>query len=227
MSGADSTRWSLIRKAAAGLPPAREDFAAVYEPAARAYFAARWRDAPLRSEIDDAVQETFLACFREGGALSRADSSRPGGFRAYFYGILRKVALSFERKGAQRRDRYPPPAPGLEELPADDPGLSSVFDQAWASALVREAVQLYRERCEERGPGGRLRFEVLRLRFEEGLPVREIAARTGEEATRLYGVVKKAKQEFEEALFEVVRYHHPASEEEVISECRRVASMLG
>ena len=52
----------------------------------------------MTAELDDVVQEVFLACFKEDGPLSRADPERPGGFRAYLYGVVRNVARGVEKK---------------------------------------------------------------------------------------------------------------------------------
>jgi len=73
---AGSTYWSLIRKAADGSRSARSEFARRYESVARAYLSSRWRGKHLYEEIDDAVQEVFVDCFRSNGALGRVDSDR-------------------------------------------------------------------------------------------------------------------------------------------------------
>ncbi|MBK8268830.1 MAG: hypothetical protein IPK83_11220 [Planctomycetes bacterium] len=39
--------------------------------------------ARTRGDLDDAVQDVFLECFRPDGALDRLDVHRPGGFRAF------------------------------------------------------------------------------------------------------------------------------------------------
>ena len=46
MTPADDTCWALIHAAAAGDRAARDDFARLYEPVARAYFATRWAQSP-------------------------------------------------------------------------------------------------------------------------------------------------------------------------------------
>ncbi len=78
----NSTCWFLIHGAAAGRKEDRDTFGQRYEPVIRAYLGARWRGTPRIEELDDAVQEVFVECFREGGVLDRVDSGRPGGFRA-------------------------------------------------------------------------------------------------------------------------------------------------
>ena len=68
MDQPSATRWTLIRRAAQGGPEEREAFARRYAPVIRAYLGARWKASPLVGEIDDAGQQVFLECFREGGA---------------------------------------------------------------------------------------------------------------------------------------------------------------
>src|SRR5258708_40163891 len=74
-----------------------------YAPVVRAYLAERWRSSPHLADCEDAVQDVFVECFRKGGVLERADQSRPGGFRAFLYGVVRNVARRFET--AKNRDR--------------------------------------------------------------------------------------------------------------------------
>ena len=73
MSSARETCWTLIQSAARGRDAAREDFARRYLPVVRAYLSERWRSTYLADEVDDAIQEVFLECFRESGALEHAD----------------------------------------------------------------------------------------------------------------------------------------------------------
>ncbi|MBD3161132.1 MAG: sigma-70 family RNA polymerase sigma factor, partial [Candidatus Latescibacteria bacterium] len=133
MAEAESTRWTVIRDAAEGDAGAREEFVRRYEPILRAYLGARWRHSPLVREIDDAVQEVFLACFGEGGALGRADEERPGGFRAFLYGVTMNVARRAEEKRA-RKSRPPAGDAELGAVVAREEPLSRVFDRAYARA---------------------------------------------------------------------------------------------
>ena len=99
----DATRWTIGERAAAGRGPEREDFAILYEPAVRAYFAARWKGSAYARLVDDAVQDLFLDLFRDGGALQRVDPDRPGGFRAFLYGVARDGAAVGEGRRRLRR----------------------------------------------------------------------------------------------------------------------------
>src|SRR4051794_3289330 len=102
MRAGDSTCWTLLRDAAAGGAASRAEFAVRYAPAVRAYLAARWRGSQQLRELDDAVQEVFLECLRDGGLLDRAQAGRPGGFRAFLYGAVRNVALRAEASRARQ-----------------------------------------------------------------------------------------------------------------------------
>jgi DNA-directed RNA polymerase specialized sigma24 family protein len=98
MSTHESTCWTVIRAAAAGSPADRDEWARRYLGVVRAYLAARWRGSPLRQELGDAVQEVFVECFRQGGALEAAGAGRVLSFRAFLYGVVRNVARRFESR---------------------------------------------------------------------------------------------------------------------------------
>ena len=87
------TCWTLIQGAAAGEAKDRETFALLYEPVLRAYLGARWKHSPLLREMDDVVQDVFIECFKQGGALAGAGRrTRSGAFRAFLHGVVRNVA---------------------------------------------------------------------------------------------------------------------------------------
>ena len=219
MSTAATTCWTLIRAAAAGSRPERDEFARRYGRVVRTYLAARWRTSPLLRDLDDAVQDVFVECFRPQGLLARADADRPGGFRAFLYGAVRHVAL--------RRETRRPPAPAnvpLNEIPADDPSQSQVFDRAWAKTIFRAAARLQEERANDAAK--KRRVALLRLRFQENKPIRDIAKRWNVEAASLHREYAKARQEFRAALEEVVAFHHPGSPEEVAQACANLLSLL-
>ncbi|MCU0725741.1 MAG: sigma-70 family RNA polymerase sigma factor [Planctomycetes bacterium] len=222
MSPSPATRWSLIRKVRSGRAPDREDFARIYEPVVRAFLGARWRASPLRQDIDDAVQEVFLACFREGGALARVEPDHPGGFRAYLHGVVRHVAQHMERSRRRRKDAPGPVDFEPEVHDAGEERLSRVFDRAWALSLLREAVERQWELAREKDDDAVRRVELLRLRFEEGLPIREIAKRWEVDAARLHQEYGRARREYREALAEVVGWHLPGAKHEIAAECRRL-----
>jgi DNA-directed RNA polymerase specialized sigma24 family protein len=71
------------------------------------------------------------------------------------------------------------------------------------------------------------RYELLRMRFEEGLPVREIAARFREDPSVVHRAYRKARLEFRASLEQAVNYHCAGSVEEVRAESERLLAMLG
>jgi RNA polymerase sigma factor (sigma-70 family) len=220
------TCWAVIDGAARGLEPDRDEFARRYLGVVRAYLCARWRGSPLVEEVDDVVQEVFLDCFRTGGALVRADAARAGGFRPFLYGVIRNVALRAERARARRRVRPSDSSFDPDDLPADEHASSSAFDRAWATSVLQQAGRRHEEVAAVGDDGARRRVELLRLRFQEGLRIREIAARWGVDAAPLHHDYAKAREEFRAALAGVVALHHPGTAAEVEAECARLLHML-
>jgi RNA polymerase sigma-70 factor (ECF subfamily) len=223
MAGSDSTCWTVIQAAAAGAAGPREEFARHYEPVVRAYLQARWPGR--REEIDDAVQDVFLECFREGGALARVDPDRSGGFRAFLYGIARNVARRIERARA-RRLQHEQVGPLEKELAQDEPSLSALFDRAWAANILRQAAVRQAERAGAGGEAALRRVELLRLRFHDGLAIRDVARRWQMDAARVHHEYARAREEFRAALLEVLAFHHPASKERLEQECARLLESL-
>jgi len=228
MSHGDSTRWSVIRGAAQGQEAERAEFVRRYEDVARAYLGARWRQSPLYRELGDAVQDVFLDCFKTGGVLARVEPARPGGFRAFFYGVIRNVARLHERRLA--RDRVKPSDSSFDpdRFPADDEGLSTAFDRGFAMAVLREAGEYHEQLARDKGEAAVKRFELLRLRFNDGLPIREIARVWNEDPARVHHEYARARDEFRDALLDVVAFHHPgAPRGEIVREGSRLIDMLG
>jgi RNA polymerase sigma-70 factor (ECF subfamily) len=114
------------------------------------------------------------------------------------------VARRIERERARTGERLD----SEMDPPGDDPSLTEAFDRAWARALVRQAGERQHALAREIGPEARRRVALLRLRFEEGLPIREIARRWDEEPARLHHESAKARREFHAALTEVLREQH-------------------
>lgn len=219
----ETTSWSLIQAAANGRAEERETFARRYGPALSAYFAQRWKGLFQRQEHEDAVQETMLECFREGGALNRLNPEHPGGFRSFLLGVARNVALRLEEK-ARRRGEGQASAVDWQELDADVTSLSEAFDRAYASSLLRMAAERMAERATS--DAARWRVEFLRLRFAEDQPIREIAKLSGRTAEALYQDQFRAREEFREALREVVRVHLGEGAEAIERECQRLLEVF-
>jgi DNA-directed RNA polymerase specialized sigma24 family protein len=215
----ESTCWTMIRAAAAGSPADREELARRYLSVVRAYLAARWRGSALRDELDDATQAVFVECFRQGGVLNAVGTGRVLGFRAFLYGVVRNVAARFESRPAR-------PAGPLPDVAAEDLTQSRLFDRTWAQAIMVEAGRLQRERAEKRGPEAVKRVELLRLRFEENLPIRDIALRWATDPAALHKSYAIARKEFRSALLEVVAFHHPGSAAELEAEASSLLKAL-
>ncbi len=211
LSAPESTCWTVIRAAAAGSPVDRDELARRYLDVVRAYLAARWRGSDLRRDLDDAVQEVFVECFRQGGALEAAGAGRVPSFRAFLYGVIRNVARRFESRPLRA-------AGPLPDVQANEQSLSQLFERTWARAIMAEAAGLQRRRAAALGDDAVQRVDLLRLRFEDNLPIRTIAERWNVPAGRLHHAYALARQEFRAALLEVVAFHHPGSPAEVEQE---------
>ncbi len=220
MIPADATCWTLIHAAAAGDRAARDAFARLYEPVARAYLSARWRASPNLAVVDDAVQDVFVACFKPDGVLDRVVADQPDGFRAFFHGVLKNIAR--QRESA----RGVPAVPSAEPV-ADETSASRAFDRAWAQSLLHEAARLQAEAAPANGDRAVRRVELLRLRFQSGLPVREIADRWGEDPAKVHHEYATARAEFKAALGRVMAFHRPtASPAELEAACRELLELL-
>lgn len=209
MNTPGTTCWTLIRGAAAGDDRERAEFVRRYEALVTSFFAARWRIGASVADVHDAAQTVFVECFKRDGALATASANRPYEFRGFLYGVVRNVALRFERRDARRRDVARGADLDVDAFGATGRTLEQLFDRAWAEAFVGEAAQLHEDMARSRGPKALRRVELLRLRFEEGLPVREIAARWGVDARPLHRQYEKARAEFERCLWRVARHHDP------------------
>lgn len=217
------TCWSLIGRAATGDAVARSRFSHGYLPLVRAFLAGRWRGTPLAAEVDDAVQDVFVECFRPAGPLGRANPDH-GDFRGFLFGVVRKVALRLEER-SRSRGALAADTAVFEDLADPAVGVSRVFDREWARTLMREAG----ERMQQRAAGdeaAQQRVELLRLRFGGDLPIRDIAARWQLDPEAVHRAYARAREEFRLCLREVVAFHLVRSEAELDDECRRLFAML-
>ena len=161
----------------------------------------------------------FVECFRQGGVLDAAGSGRVPSFRAFLYGVIRNVARRFESRPVRAADPLP-------EIATDDASQSRLFDRTWAQAIMAEAAQLQRKRADERGAEAVQRVELLRLRFEENLPIRDIAHRWATDPATVHKSYALARKEFRSALLEVVAFHHPGSAVELEEEAASLLKAL-
>ena len=216
----------MIEGAVSGDAEARRRFAVLYSPALQAYFKDRWRNSPCLSSVDDAVQDVFVDCYKQEGALDRVNKRREGGFRPFFYGVARNIALRIER--AARRDQSRGAGANFDPdtIDAENDSASKVFDRAWARSIVQEAVVLHYDRAQLLGERARLRVEILRLRFEEDMPIREIAKHlnvTPEVAHREYA---RGRQSYQKVLEEVAAAHYGDSSIDIRERCCEIAALL-
>jgi RNA polymerase sigma-70 factor (ECF subfamily) len=68
---------------------------------------------------------------------------------------------------------------------------------------------------------------LLRLRFQEGLPIREIARQWQVEPAVLHHEYAKARQEFKAALLQVLRFHQPEPAADIEQQCADLLAILG
>jgi RNA polymerase sigma-70 factor (ECF subfamily) len=226
MDHADSTCWTVLHDAASGDDAARSDFATRYAPLVRAYLTARWRGTMLIHDLDDAVQDVFVECLRQGGMLERADPARPGGFRAFLYGLVRNIALRVEQDRGRRRTHEVLADVRDPEAAAAEESLSHVFDRAWAKSIMQEAAARQAQRAARKGDAALRRVELLRLRFHEDLPIRAIAQRWAVDAGVLHHEYARARKEFKAALLDVMAYYHPSSPADAQRECAELLALL-
>jgi RNA polymerase sigma factor (sigma-70 family) len=223
----EDTCWTLVEDAAGGNSRARDAFARLYLPVVEAYLGARWRGTPLHSEVDDAAQDVFVDLIRPNGALSRAQRNHgAGGFRPFLYGVARKVALRHEERAGKRHRRETRLDSQAPDPPATDSSPSKVFDTAWAHAIMRAARSRHAKLAGERGEESVENVELLRLRFQEGLPIREIAARWDTDAAAVHRQYRRARKEFAEGLFATVAMHMSGTPSDVKRECARLLELL-
>lgn len=220
MTPVDATCWTLIHAAAAGDRLAREWFARLYQPIARSYFSARWQQSPILPGLDDAVQDVFVECFKVNGVLEKVGEVQPEGFRAFFHGVLRNIGRRFEAA----RGSFQPIS---DHRPADDTSLSRAFDKAWARSLLKKAARVQAETASRSGERATRRVELLRLRFQEGLPIRDIATQWNDDAAKLHHEFATARDEFRAALRRVMSFHMPTADEpQLESACRELLNLL-
>jgi len=176
--------------------------------AVRAYFQARWGGTLLGARIADAVQDVVGGCF---------DGATPdGGTRRHVLEVTRSVAEQVEARGAG--DVAEP-----EARPVDPESLDWVFHRTWARATMRETADRMRDGVPAEDEAARDRLELLRLRFEVGRPVSEVAREWGRDAAELERELEEARRTFGERLAEVVASQRPP---DVTAECVELLNLL-
>ena len=201
----------MLHGAAAGDCEAKEAFGRRYLPVVRNYLGARWRDMRHARYTDDATQEVFFEFLREKGALHRAIADANRSFGAYLFGVTCNVARRYESGQRSASERLgSEPLDEFEFAGPEEPA-SEIFQKGWASALIEAAGERLRELAEDADDAARRRVELLDLRFADGLPIRDIAKRWGEDPTHVHREYARARKEFHAALKETIVFHHPGS----------------
>jgi hypothetical protein len=161
----------------------------------------------MLAAIDDAWQEVFVECLKPGGVLVRANRSAPEGFRALLGAVVRNVALRAETA----RHRAQPLASDVSAtvLLAPVSSVGRTLDRSYAQELLRAAAAEQARRAETVGDGARRRVELLRMHFEEGRTIPEIAAVWERDASYVHHQYAKARADFERALRAVLVARFP------------------
>lgn len=225
----DATSWTILRDAASGDHEARAAFVRRYMPAVRAYLNSRWGGTVLFGYVDDTAQEVFVQFLRPGNllddGLKRLDSFVS--FRAYLRGLVRNVARMTERREYRRLEVQSPSSPfDPDALEAGETRCSVAFDRAWAKGVIAETIVVVSGREPGADPDVQRRYELVRLRFRDGLSVQEIADREGTSRFVIYRELEKAGQEFRDAMTEVLRKQAAGSDADIESQRRRILEML-
>ena len=216
----------MVRAASAGDRTAKSVFVHNYTAPIRAYLGHRWRNSNRVEAIDDAVQDIFVECIKPGGALQGADPTK-GEFRGLLYAVVRNVARRYEER-VPCRGQGAGNSVFLDDLPDKAEALSRFFDRSWAEAIVHDAVLRYAREARRGDRETRQRYRILRLRHQDGLPVREIATRldaTSVEA--VHNAYRRARREFRGHMREAVAHHTGVGPEALDAECQRVTALLG
>jgi RNA polymerase sigma factor (sigma-70 family) len=214
----------MVTAAADGDTHARVQFTDIYLDVVRCYLGARWKDRAALRDLDDAVQDVFLECFRSGGALAGLSRNGTGAFRTFLYAVVRNVALRHEERGRNGRQV---PFGDVDEVPepAVDHTPSVAFDRAWARAVLARARD--RQRRGAHQEDARKRVELLDLRFGDGLGIKEIAEKWEMPADRVHALYRKARAEFKLALYDELAFHGHTQPAAVEQESLRLLGLLG
>jgi RNA polymerase sigma-70 factor (ECF subfamily) len=149
----------LVARVAGGDDTALRELFARHAP----WLAARLRAVLPAADVEDVLQETFLAAWR--GARGYRPQGACGG---WLWGIARRqAALLLRRRG--------PADQAVTALPADLPAGQDAPDPA-ETALARAGLE---EAVAALGPAGSPEREVWRLMYEQDRPVAEVAELLG------------------------------------------------
>ncbi len=185
---------ALIAAVAGGDDTALRELFARHAP----WLAARLRTVLPAAEVEDVLQETFLAVWR-GAARYRPDLGTVGGWT---WGIARRQAALWLRRRGPAELLLPaltspdgPPAGSLAS-PTD---LGDPAEAALRRAELAAAVSTL-------GPAGGARRETWRLMYLEDRPIDEVAELMGVPV----GTVKSRAHRVRQLMRAALRHHEPA-----------------
>ena len=222
-SSPGDTCWTVVRSASRGDAEACTSFSRSYAATIRGFLDARWGGGSLAREVEDAVQDVFVECWKPGGVLDKADPAN-GDFRGLLFTVTRNVARRFEERAMARPNLQPEQTAWLQRLDSDEAGQTTLFDRAWALSLVRRARSMQQEQAQD--DDARRRVELLRRRFQSDEAIRDIARDWGLPTQDVHNAYRKARQEFYACLREVVGQHMTLGTD-LEGECRRLLGLLG
>jgi len=157
----DSLRPDIIRRARQGERMALEAIVRRYQEPVRAWVAAH---CPPGGDVDEVAQRTFVAAFTRIAEFQEGTN-----FGAWFFAIARfqlLTEITRLRRLADYRTRY-----GRDLLSRELERRAQEPDEATAARL-----HYLRECLEALGESGR---QFIAWRYTDGLPLQEMAARTG------------------------------------------------
>ena len=232
--GFPSTHWTVVL--AAGSSESAAGFAALAEVCGAYWHPLYAFTRKLGYEPADAqdLVQGFFASLLERPFLDRADAEK-GRFRSFLLGAFKKhLGKERERAGAQKRSgAHPHLSLDVENLEARlAPELAtrqnpeSLFERAWAVAILDEAMRRLENECER---SGRLALFKQVQPCLEGDPdaarYAEIAARLGTTANTIGVTVSRMRRRYL-GLLRAVILQTVGSPEEVEEELRHLLRVL-
>jgi RNA polymerase sigma-70 factor (ECF subfamily) len=223
----ESTAWDVIDAAAAGDQSARASFVEHYRPGIRKLLQARWINAADRENLDDAVQDVLVECLKTGGVLDKAEQRPTTDFRSFLKTVVRHVAGRYEYRRNRTRALHSDRTLNEGEHAAQPSTASRKLDRDWARELLRATAAEQARRAQQLGAAARLRVDILRLRFEAGKSMRDIAKVLELDPAYVHHQFAKAKQDFHRALLRVLKTRRPGADDvELERECRELIGLL-
>lgn len=180
MSRFESTRWSLVRRAADGDEEALREVLDWARPPVVAYLRRRG----LAAEAEDLAQEVFLLVHRDR-LLARADPER-GRLRSLLWAVTRHViGHHIERSHAAKRGPRKMAPLDVAEIARDEP--EDAFDREWVAHLIRGALS----HLERSRPAY---HAAIRMFLLEGRTQAEVAEALGTTAANVRNLVHRGKR---------------------------------